>query len=279
MVFFGSHRVALSLLRTNMKNKINIITFIKNEELLINSFLKYHQNIVDNIYVIDHASTDKTLNIISQYKNINLTHYDGDFDNKGEICTNIIKNMDTNLVIPLDADERIVYDDGFTISDDTDLIRLYLQNLTINGHVYKINNIYNQLNNTQYNIYNNIVNYPKLILPSKTFISINCGFHNAVTRLDNSIFNNINISYIHYHYINKQYWKDSCKKKLQSRLKEKYQDIDAIRELVHRRTKSHNVAQEYLHYLETGQWCTLNANKKLELTNLTMQIENDIIST
>jgi glycosyltransferase involved in cell wall biosynthesis len=97
--------------------KINIILFIKNEEELIESFIQYHQKIVDKITIIDNGSTDSTLNIITKYlnNNINLIIDNSDFNNKGKICTKIIKESEQDIIIPLDADEFLLYDDGLII--------------------------------------------------------------------------------------------------------------------------------------------------------------------
>jgi len=249
-------------------NKVNIIAFIKNEEKLIESFIRYHQKIVNQIIIVDNGSTDNTIDIIKKFDNIQIIYDYSDFDLKGEICSNIIKQMNEDIVIPLDADEFIIYDDGFTISDDTKLVKSYLQNLLINGYKYKINNIYNKLNNDLYHTDTKILNYPKIILPIKNFISIDCGFHEGKVNTNNDLYNSINISYVHYHYYDKQYWLESSNKKLKARLKNKYNDFNEILKLANSRNKSYHVAQEYVNYLKTGEWCVLKGNKNLYLPHL-----------
>ena len=52
--------------------KIVSITTIKNEADIIESFIRYHLNIVDLMIILDNGSTDDTLNILNQLEQESL---------------------------------------------------------------------------------------------------------------------------------------------------------------------------------------------------------------
>jgi hypothetical protein len=271
----------LQLYNKLRKNKLEIITFIKDEEDLIYNFLQHHSKIVDKITIIDHNSTDNTSNIINNFissnKNIDiqLLNYRGDFENKGTIVSFYIQNSKADIVIPLDADELIVYDNDQNISDDPKKIKEYLCNLDIKSCKYQIRSIYNKLpeSKTEFCKQNDIL-HPKIFVPKIYFSSINCGYHECELIDDNAPTEVSNISYIHMHYTSKNIWLKNSQKKLKARLGEKYEDIEEIKKLANSQNKSHITAKEFVEYLTTDNWNNLTSNTFLETPHLTFDIKS-----
>lgn len=265
---------------TNKKNKIEIILFIKNEEELIESFILYHQQIADKITIIDNGSTDNTLNIINQYiNNISLIIDNSSFDNKGKICTKQIQDSNADIIVPLDADEFLLYDNKLIIKDSTKLIREYLQTLPINGHMYKINKIYNKIENTNHYSIDKTYNSNKIIFPKLGFVETDCGFHFGKVLSDdsdNKIYN-IDISYLHLHYLSKERWLKSCHQKLKARLQDKFNNLDSIIDLAGTTNRSNHIAKEIIYYLATNKWHNLKNDVSFETLLLTSLLQRDII--
>jgi hypothetical protein len=261
--------------------KLEIVIFIKDEEDFIYNFLQHHSKIVDKITIIDHNSTDNTLNIINNFilsnKNIDieLLNYRGDFENKGTIVSFYIQNSKADIVIPLDADELIVYDNDQNISDDPKKIKEYLCNLDIKSCKYQIRSIYNKLPESQNSYHKKNDNFhPKNFIPKTYFLSIDCGYH-FCKLMDNDAPTEIsNISYIHMHYASKNIWIKNSQKKLKARLGEKYEDIEEIKKLANSENKSHITAKEFVEYLTTDNWNNLTSNTFLETPHLTFDIKS-----
>ena len=94
------------------------ITIVKNEEDIIESFIRYNMKVLDQIFLVDNGSTDGTLNIIKSMIHegfaINLTQKTGEFDQieiMNELLSTVIDGEYITLadfIIPLDADEFLV---------------------------------------------------------------------------------------------------------------------------------------------------------------------------
>jgi len=254
------------------KNKIEIVLFIKNEEELIESSILYHKQITDKITIIDNGSTDKTLSIISKYlnDNISLIIDNSSFNNKGKICTKQIQDSSADIVIPLDADEFLLYDNGLIIKDSPKLIREYLQQLPINGHMYKINKVYNKIENTNNYCIDKTYNSNKIIFPKLGFIETDCGFHFGKVSSDdsdNKIYN-IDISYLHFHYLSKERWLKSCHQKLKARLQDKFNNLESIIDLAGTTNRSNHIAKEMLYYLASNRWHKLKQDIVFDTYNI-----------
>jgi hypothetical protein len=263
-----------------IKNKIHIISFIKNEKEFIETFIRYHINIADKITIIDNGSTDNTLDIINKYlnNNISLIIDNSNFDYKGEICTKHIKKSDADIIFPLDSDEFLLYDNGSIIKDDTKLIREYIQNIPINGYKYKINKIYNKIENTNNYSIDQTYNSNKIVFPRSGFIETDCGFHFGKVLLDkDNIINKINISYLHLHYFSKNRWLKSSNQKLKARLQDKFNDLDSIVGLASSQNKSNHIAKEMIYYLGTNNWHRLKHDVSFETPFLTSLFQSDMI--
>lgn len=97
-------------------NKIVVISMIKNEADIIESFLRYCFTFADEILITDHDSTDKSLEIIEAVaaEGMPITiwnYYDSAFI-QGECMTRMMRyaaeKLEADVIVPLDADEFIV---------------------------------------------------------------------------------------------------------------------------------------------------------------------------
>ncbi len=268
---------------SNINLSIHIISFIKNEEILIKHFLDHHLNIADKITIIDNGSKDNTINIIQEYinktNNIDLIHYEGHFKEKAKICTNIMLNSSCDLLVPLDADEFLMYDDGHKISCDPHIIKKYLQQINKTEQKYQINKIYNKHpgNNDYFEIlnpnYHDKCNLGKMVFMKSGFIEVDTGFHRGITKNNKpaSSAHTLNISYLHYKYISKEKWIQNTQAKVYARLGDKYKDIDELKKyLSEGLPESHCAVAEWVKYLEDGVWCDLqkSISIKQSLTSL-----------
>lgn len=89
--------------------KVTALIMVFNEQRCIERCLQSLKNQVDHIIIIDTGSTDETLNIIKNYKNVDVYHsrWNDDFSE--------IRNLGTRLVssewfIWLDADEELIFE-------------------------------------------------------------------------------------------------------------------------------------------------------------------------
>ena len=100
--------------------KIISITTIKNEADIIESFVRYHLNIVDLMIVLDNGSTDDTLNILNKLVDEKLpvvVLIDEDKFFEPFIKYNYLLNIALNkysadIICPLDCDEFITCEEG-----------------------------------------------------------------------------------------------------------------------------------------------------------------------
>ena len=160
-----------------MSLKIIIATMVKNEDDIIDDWILYHGNIFGyhNLFIIDNYSTDNTYKKCLKYinKGINLCQKKN-YIFKGDYMTNIMKNNNCDIFIPLDIDEFIVYYDNNEVK--TDNIINYLNNiikLNPNNLVFKCNYISPILTNNNNNDldrfkYGDLLDYGNL---AKSFIN------------------------------------------------------------------------------------------------------------
>jgi len=62
-------------METGDKLKLVSISMVKNEEDIIESFVRYNLNIFDEMILLDNGSSDNTLNILNSLKRENLPIY------------------------------------------------------------------------------------------------------------------------------------------------------------------------------------------------------------
>ena len=98
-----------------IRKRIFSITMVKNEEDIIESFVRYNINIFDGMIILDNGSSDNTLKILNLLKDEGLsififedknTKYD-QFNKLNELLLKAVNEYKADLVVPLDADEFI----------------------------------------------------------------------------------------------------------------------------------------------------------------------------
>ena len=99
--------------------KIVSITSIKNESDIIESFVRYHLNIVDFMIFLNSGSTDDSLNILNNLidENLPIVVIEGDGYFEPYINYNYLLNLAINdygadVICPLDCDEFIIAKSG-----------------------------------------------------------------------------------------------------------------------------------------------------------------------
>jgi len=259
-------------------NLIHIICFVKNGISFINKFIEHHLKIVDKITFIDNGSSDGTIEVIKSY-NLELLFCDN-FNKKGQFCTEVMLNSTFDLLIPLDIDELLVFDDGKTVDASPEKIKNYLKKLVLNGSKYKIRKTYEF--HPDNDGWFDIKDRPKMIFPRQTFISTDCGFHRGRTSLDknynfdnpyywrsafkNIFFNdsisNINISYIHFHYFSEQIWLKNIEMKLKSHVGDKWNNILFLKKY---KGINQTSKREYIRYKKNKKWHNLEKKIKINI--------------
>ena len=100
--------------------KIVSVTMVKNESDIIESFVRYTLNIVDEMIILDNGSTDETLNILYELKNEKLPIFIIEDDTKyyeqdiqmNKLSLKAVLGHDADIICPVDADEFIISTDG-----------------------------------------------------------------------------------------------------------------------------------------------------------------------
>lgn len=246
---------------------IEIFLFTKNEDDFIETFIRYHLNVVDKITVIDNGSTDGTWEILQQLaaqtNKLNVQQHLESFHHKARILTHYMKMSESQLLIPLDTDEILAYEnnDGTVITDD-DIIRQHLINLSkLDLGKIKIKQVYNFIpdNNANYFAKDK---YNKFIFLASDFDRVDTGSHIGYTTSRVNIVHSTNIVYLHFHFRNLKAWLKSTEQKLRARLGDKWDDIETL--LAYKKPRpSHHVALEYINYLQTGVWSNLQPYKQI----------------
>lgn len=242
-----------------------IICMIKNEQLLIKKFIEHHLNVVDNITIIDNGSSDDTVDIVKKY-DIDLIQTIQHFKYKDLIIGNFIRSSNYDIIIPMDADEFLIYDDGNIISTNTNTIREYFDELiNINFSLFKINKIYNYIPDTinSFSIEKNKWRSKKYFVKQNKFISTCPGFHKMKMSENNQL--NSCISYLHFHYLNFDRWYNSSKQKMTARLGDKWNDIETLKKY---KGHSNHVAKELLNYYSTGLWHNLSKEIEIKINKI-----------
>ena len=101
---------------TVKKDKIFSFTMVKNEEDIIESFVRYNINIFDGMIILDNGSSDDTLKILKLLENEYLPIYSYEdenpefdqFNKRNQLLLKAINEFKADLIVPLDADEFII---------------------------------------------------------------------------------------------------------------------------------------------------------------------------
>ena len=130
-----------------MENRVVAITMVKNEADIIESFVRHTLSFADMLWIVDHQSTDETGKILQHLKDEGLPirielHNEVGYA-QSEIMTDIMnrafRDENADLVIPLDADEFLVENDGNHLRLCNILRNLYTDAIYgISGFCYSI---------------------------------------------------------------------------------------------------------------------------------------------
>ncbi|MBR1421321.1 MAG: glycosyltransferase family 2 protein [Selenomonadaceae bacterium] len=117
-------------------NKIAVVTMMKNEADIVESFIRHTSLFADKIYVCDHKSTDRTREILDLLKNeglnLEVSSFERDEHGQQEVTQSLLQRAiddGFDLVIPIDTDEFMILAGG----NSRDL-KKYLQNLDVTKH-------------------------------------------------------------------------------------------------------------------------------------------------
>jgi hypothetical protein len=197
----------------NKNLQVKIFSFQKDEEL-VKEWIEHHSEIfgIENLYIIDHDSSSKTVNIYKQFiqKGLNIINYKGDFANKHSVLTEIMlehKN-DTDFLIPIDGDEFIFINKNGTFTDNKFLIKSYLERTGNLIGKFKMTSYENMLEKLDTkNIFIECKYFrkqkmkqkmKKTYFPSKYFVKTDQGNHSGLISKNNNILIDSDLILIHY---------------------------------------------------------------------------------
>lgn len=233
-----------------MSNKIAGFSFVKNECDIIEKFVKHNLVVFDEFTIIDNGSTDGTLEILKKFsKSIKLVEDKSSFGHKGRICSTWMSRSDADLLVPLDADEFLILDDGKEVVPDPILVKNYLKEIEVReNNIFQIKNTY--LKHPDDNEWWGVHRSNKRFMARSGFVAIDDGFHGGhMKKNENAI--QSNISHLHYHFRSKDAWLKSTEQKLKARLGDKWDDLDFLETY---RGASFHVGRELCSYKKTGIW-------------------------
>jgi hypothetical protein len=130
---------------------IKIYCMQKDEDDILSSWIQYHSSIVGikNIHLIDNGSSQKSLDILNEFKSIGLNvYYKSDYKKKGDYICDLIKENNKiikHIAVPLDIDEFIgmcTYNPTYNLSYKESLIIHNCINFNINYYKLKYSNIF-----------------------------------------------------------------------------------------------------------------------------------------
>jgi glycosyltransferase involved in cell wall biosynthesis len=244
---------------------IEIFLFTKNEVDFIDVFINHHLKIVDKLTIIDNGSSDGTWEIIldfaAKHSNIKAYRHIESFNQKAIILTRYMKLSTASLLIPLDTDEIIGYEDrSGNVILEADKLRQYLLQLAkFNIGKLKIKKIYNFIPDSDNQF--SIDKHRKFIFLKSDFHSVDTGFHKGKTLHEKKIIHKTKLVYLHFHFRSLNSWLKSTEQKLRARLGNNWNNIDSL--LKYKKARSHHVAREYRNYLQTGKWHNLKPIKHI----------------
>jgi glycosyltransferase involved in cell wall biosynthesis len=233
-----------------MNNKIEIFLFVKNEFDFIEKFLNHNLEVADTMTVIDNGSTDGTLEVLKRYKqSIRLIQDRSNFKHKGSICTRWMRRSKAGILVPLDTDELVVFDDGKEVHANPKAAREHLKEIEVNKNDrFQVRKIY--MKHPEEEGWWEICKSNKRIMARDGFRAVDTGFHSGRMAINKKPLT-CDISYLHYHFRSKDAWLKSTEQKLRARLGERWDDLDFLK--TYKRASFH-VGRELIRYREKGIW-------------------------
>lgn len=99
--------------------QIAVISMVRNEADIIESFVRHAASFADKLYIADHASIDGTYDILRQLAAeglpLSVQQFDGSAQAQAEVMTNLMEQAfasEFDFVLPFDADEFLLPDGG-----------------------------------------------------------------------------------------------------------------------------------------------------------------------
>lgn len=190
--------------------KIYSISRIKNEMDIIETFIRYHANILDGMIILNNNSSDDTTEILNLLKKEypKLHVYNNSFENHHDITLEInylstlaVNEYDADIIVPLDADEFIVTDRGCNPREELEK----LDNVDNSYYSYCWKTylpIYDEfsLENLRYRRDLSLEDHEKIIIPSNLYknydIEIKPGSHSLIDK-NNNMLNKIELEFLH----------------------------------------------------------------------------------
>jgi len=232
-------------------NGIGVFAFVKNECDFIKRFVEHNLKIADEMTVIDNGSTDGTIEILEGYKDrLNLVLDASGFGKKGRICLEWMSKSTADILIPLDADELVVFDNGSQVANDPERLKRHI------SEELKVEK------NERFRIRRTFTKHPeaegwwgvspsnKMAFSKEGLVGLDCGFHHG--RMEkNANPRQCDVSYLHCRFRSKEAWEKSTIQKLKARLGRKWEDPEVLKNY---KGPSFHCAQEYIIYKTTGRW-------------------------
>ncbi len=212
--------------------KIISFTMVNNESEIIESFVRYNYNFVDEMVIIDNGCTDSTIkilrNMISEGYKIKIfdesleAYNQYRLDNK--YLNKIIDELEPDLILPLDADEFVISDGNpREMMEKLDLNKIHYVNwqwyvLTENDNTDELfipKKLNYRLRKTVWN-YSDQTPVTKVIIPAqyykKLHLTLSMGHHTVFGNNKVEINNISNIRFAHYRAISEDQliYKTSC---------------------------------------------------------------------
>lgn len=99
------------------REKIVSITYAKNEEDILESFVRHHSTIFDRMIIVLHTCTDRSRDILEELKHeglpIEIRFDDSAYHAQSEVLTGLLHTIDdAQWICPLDCDEFLIATEG-----------------------------------------------------------------------------------------------------------------------------------------------------------------------
>jgi glycosyltransferase involved in cell wall biosynthesis len=204
--------------------KIISYTMVNNESEIIESFIRYNYNFVDEMVIVDNGCTDNTIKIINNLisEGYQITVYDesletyNQFELDNKYINLVIDELEPDIVVPLDADEFITADgDPRTALESLSLNTVYyvhwqwyvLSEIDCAEEPFIPKRLGYRLKQTLWYLPENYIT-TKTILPAMYFkkknLTLSMGHHTVFGNGDIETKNIENIHFAHYRIISKE---------------------------------------------------------------------------